>query len=133
MNIVILEGNVATDVVTKEVSTKDGRSSTVANFRVAVNRFFKKKDDTRKKDTDFFDCEAWDSGAETLKKYVTKGDPILINGSLKSENWEHEGKTRSRTKVRINSFKKLNRYHPSDTPAPVPVEVQETEGEDIPF
>lgn len=141
MNLVVLKGNVASDIESKEVNA-NGRTTTVVNFRLAVNRFFKKSDQTRDKDTTFVSCEAWDTGAETIKKYLEKGDPVLINGSLKSESWEQDGQKRSRIKVRVNNFERLFRAPPSsaveDTEKDSVSEIADkvtanANGEDIPF
>jgi single-strand DNA-binding protein len=144
MNVVILKGNVASDIDSREV-TANGRTTSVVNFRLAVNRYFKKADGTRDKDTTFISCEAWDTGAETIKKYLSKGDPVLIQGSLKSESWEQDGQQRSRIKVRVNNFEKLYRAPASpeaesneqqDDSAPETVTVgpdNVPEGTDIPF
>jgi single-strand DNA-binding protein len=148
MNIVILKGNVASDIESKEV-TANGRTTSVVNFRLAVNRYFTKADGVRDKDTTFVSCEAWDTGAETIKKVLSKGDPVNIEGSLKSESWEQDGQKRSRIKIRVNRFERLERKHyeeeakeevqsnapdtSTSTPTPEPVVVGAPEGTDIPF
>ena len=108
MNKIILKGNLARDPEIK-VLELNGRKVTVANLTIATSRFFKRADGTKDKDTTFIPCEAWDTGAETIGKYVVKGDPILIEGSLKVENWEKDGQKMSRIKVRIGSFERLYR------------------------
>jgi single-strand DNA-binding protein len=109
MNKVFLKGNVTRDPEVKILDINN-KKVTVCNFTLAVSRFFKKANGERDKDTTFVACETWDSGAETLGKYVVKGDPILIEGSLKVENWEDkDGKKMSRTKVRVTNFDRLYR------------------------
>jgi single-strand DNA-binding protein len=106
MNKIILKGNLARDPEIK-VLELNGRKVTVANLVIATSRFFKRADGTKDKDTTFIPCEAWDTGAETIGKYVVKGDPLLIEGSLKVESWEKDGQKMSRMKVRIGSFERL--------------------------
>lgn len=108
MNKTILKGNLARDPEIKEVPT-GGRTTKVANFTVATTRHFKKADGTRASDTTFIPCEAWDTGAESIEKLLKKGDPVLLEGSLKVENWEKDGKKHSRMKVRVITFDKLYR------------------------
>lgn len=114
MNTVILKGNLAAEPDAKEVSA-NGRDTTVVRFNLAVQRYFKRSDGTRDKDVTFIPCEAWDSGAETIKKILHKGDPVLINGALKVDQWEKDGQKFSRLKVRVQNFEKL--YRASGTTA----------------
>lgn len=115
MNTVILKGNLAGDPEAKEVNA-NGRDTTVVRFNLAVQRYFKRSDGTRDKDVTFIPCEAWDSGAETIKKILSKGDPVLINGALKVDQWEKDGQKFSRLKVRVQNFEKLYRATGSTAP-----------------
>lgn len=113
MNLVVLKGNLVRDPETREVEVS-GRKTKVVNFTVAVSRFFKKANGERDKDTVFIPCEAWDTGAERIGLILKKGDPVLVEGSLKTESWEKDGQKHSRMKVRVGNFDKLNR---SNNPA----------------
>ena len=113
MNLCVLKGNLAREPEIK-VLDLGGKKVCVANFVIAVNRFFKKANGESDKDTTFIACEAWDSGAETIGKYFTKGSPILLEGSIKVENWEKDGQKMSRTKVRVSNFEKLYRAPATD-------------------
>jgi single-strand DNA-binding protein len=142
MNHTVLKGNLARDPEVKEI-TANGRTTTVANFTLAVSRFFKKADGTNDKDVTFIPCELWDTGAQSVQKYVKKGDPMLVEGSLKVESWEKDGQKHSRMKVRVNHFERLYRSPgrdeegiPTDEAQPTPVEAGvglTGAGEDIPF
>lgn len=125
MNLVVLKGNLVRDPETREVEVS-GRKTKVVNFTVAVSRFFKKANGERDKDTVFIPCEAWDTGAERIGLILKKGDPVLVEGSLKTENWEKDGQKHSRTKVRVANFDKLNR---SSNPTAA---AEENSGEDTP-
>ena len=104
MNIVHLSGAFTKDPELKEISTGE-KTTKVVNFVLASSRRFKKKDGSSDEETTFVNCEAWDSGAETIAKWFNKGDQIIINGSLKNERWEDkEGNKRSRDKVRVSNF-----------------------------
>ena len=108
MNIVVIKGNMARDPEVRQITSGD-RNTSVANFAVAVNRHFKRADGSKDKETTFVECEAWDSGAETIGEIFAKGDPVLISGSLKVDSWEQDGQKRSRMKIRVNKFEKLYR------------------------
>jgi single-strand DNA-binding protein len=105
MNIVVLKGNLARDPEIKVVNTGANRQSSVVSLTIAVNRYFKKSNGEQSKETTFIPCEAWDTGAETIAKYCSKGDELLIEGSIKEDRWETaEGQKRSKLKIRINNF-----------------------------
>ena len=104
MNIVHLSGNFTRKPEVREVNS-GGRSTKVANFVVASSRRFKKKDGTLDEETTFVNCEAWDSGAETISKWFDKGDSIIVHGSIKNEKWEDkDGNMRYRDKIRVSNF-----------------------------
>jgi len=104
MNIVVLKGNLTRDPESRSVGTK---GNIVVNFGMAINRVYVKADGTKDQEVVFIDCEIWDSGAETLKKYVKKGDPLLISGALKMDTWEADGVKKSKIKVRVSTFEFL--------------------------
>lgn len=63
--------------------TQSGTS--VCSFTVAVNRRFKKGEET---EADFIDCVAWKATAEFLCKYFEKGSTIAVSGRLQTRNYE---------------------------------------------
>jgi len=92
----------------------------VVNFGLAVNRRVKRTNGDVSEETAFLECEAWDSGAETINTHCKKGDSILIHSSVKTESWTNQsGEKRSRLKFRVNSFefpRVKNRFHDSNKP-----------------
>ena len=105
MNVVVLKGNLTRDPELKYIAS----GTAVTNFTIAVNRHFKRQDGSKDKETTYVDCEVWDSAAEHLAEYCSKGDPILVQGALKLDQWETDGQKRSRLKVRVNNFDRLFR------------------------
>ena len=104
MNIVHISGALTKTPELKKIANGD-KTTTVVNFVIASSRRFRKKDGNSDEETTFVNCEAWDSGAETIAKWFDKGDNIIIHGSLKNERWEYkEGNKRSREKVRGSNF-----------------------------
>jgi len=93
-NKVILIGNLTKDPDLRY--TTAGMS--VVNFSLAINRKYT-SDGEKKEEVDFFDIEAWDKLAELISEYLKKGSPVLIDGRLKQDRWEDNGKQRSRVKV----------------------------------
>ena len=89
MNVVMLIGNLATDVELKEV----GDEKRVANFLLAVNRR------TREGGADFFRLSVWDRQAELCARYLVKGKRVGVEGQLRSSSWEQDGQTRRQVDV----------------------------------
>lgn len=106
MNNVILIGNLVADP--KLIKVGENQQMSVVNFVIAVNRTFQRKDAVKDQEVTFVNCEAWDSGAEHIGNTFKKGDRILIQGSLKNENWEKDGKKYHKDKVRVNHFEKVS-------------------------
>jgi len=131
MNFVLQMGNVTKDLELRKVQTGDKEVS-VVNFTLAVNRRFRKKDKSKAEETNFFRCEAWDSGAEILAKYVKKGDPLLVQGSLRQDRFpDKDGNDREVYKIRVDEFKLLPRGNKqsSSTDTVEPVDESGGEGE----
>jgi len=79
LNTITIMGNLVKDPELR--STQSGIK--VASLRVAVGRDFSKE-----KETDFFDVVAWRATADFVCRNFTKGQPILVNGSLRTRHWE---------------------------------------------
>ena len=63
--------------------TQTGKS--VCRFKVAVDRNTKSQDG--QKQADFISCTAWEKTAEVVSKYFAKGKPILVEGSLRNNDY----------------------------------------------
>ena len=89
MNVVVLMGNLATDVDLRDV----GEDKRVATFLLAVDRR------TREGGADFIWISAWDRQAELCAQYLTKGQRVGIDGRFRSRTWEEDGKRRDAIEV----------------------------------
>jgi len=77
----------------------------ICEIGLAVTDSFTGQDGTVKKDTCFIDCSCFGKRAETLSKFVKKGDPLLVSGTLKMDSWQtKDGQKRSKHKINISSF-----------------------------
>lgn len=137
VNLVVLQGNLTRDPEIRYVGAKN---TGVANFGVAVSRYYNKPDGSKGQDTVFVDCEAWDSGAELINKLMHKGDGIIVEGSLKMDQWEKDGQKVTKLKVRVGNFTKVHRAPKQEnadqgdaTVATGPVATDIPDGEDVPF
>ncbi len=140
MQSVVIKGNLTRDPELKTISSVNGDVE-VVNFTVAESRKFTKKDGTKHEETTFINCEAWAAGARLIDQLMSKGDPIIVQGTLKTDKWEKDGVKHERLKLRVDNFDKLFRKSNGDSngattsePEPVsePVAVVPA-GEEIPF
>lgn len=99
MNNVSLIGRLTKDV--EERRTQNG--TPVASFTLAVDR--RKKEDG----ADFINCIAWDKAAETIAKYVHKGDLFGVTGYIQTRSYEKDGRMNYFTEVVTTSFQFLER------------------------
>ena len=109
MNSVCLIGRLTKDV--QEHRTQNGTA--VISFTLAVDR--RKKDDG----ADFIHCIAWDKPAETIAKYVHKGDLFGVTGYIQTRSYEKDGRKNYVTEVVTTSFQFLEhkREMSSDSPS----------------
>lgn len=108
MNIIILKGNLARDPELRSISS-NGKQTYVVNFTVAVSREYYKTNGDKDKITTFVPCEAWDTGAEVIGESFRKGDPVMVEGSLRNDSWEKDGVKHNTMKVRVNNFSKITK------------------------
>lgn len=108
MNNVSLIGRLTKDV--EERRTQSG--TPVVSFTLAVNR--RKKDDG----ADFIKCIARDKAAETIAKYVHKGDLFGVTGYIQTRNYEKDGRMNYVTEVVTTSFQFLERKREMSSDGP---------------
>ena len=94
-NLCVLKGRLCKN---PELSTTTSGMS-VCRIRIAVARRDKQSG------TDFIACTAFKNQAEFLNKYFSKGQEILIQGSLRINQWEgDDGIKREACEVLINNI-----------------------------
>jgi len=100
-NKVLLMGNLTRDPELRFTAN----NQPVAQFGIAVNRYYTSSTGEKKEEVTFVDCDAWGRTAELINQYFSKGKPIFIEGRLKLDQWEdQQGQKRSRHKVVVESF-----------------------------
>lgn len=117
----VIVGNVTKDLELK--NTKSGME--VTSLTIAVND----KNDS----VSYIDCTAFGKTAETLAKYVKKGDPLLVQGSLKQSTWEKDGEKRSKLEVMVSSFSFIGGKKETKDTAPDDIDEKPLDLSEIPF
>jgi len=80
MNKVNMIGRTAAEPEIRYTTNQDA----VANFRVAVDRRYKKEGQPT---ADFFQCTAFGKTAEFIEKYVRKGQKVGFTGRLQNDEY----------------------------------------------
>lgn len=92
MNIVILSGNICNDwnirqtvsgkmVVTNTIAVRDGKDR-----------------------SQFIKIKAWETTADLLTKYISKGDKMTLQGMFKTDKYEKDGEEKYFNYILINQF-----------------------------
>jgi single-strand DNA-binding protein len=134
LNKVILAGRLTRDPELRYLPS----GTAVCKMGIAVTRYYRTKEGERKEETFFVNVDTWDKQAEFCSERLAKGRAILVEGRLKSNEWEDKstGQKRSTIEVRADRIQQLEWEArggaPSTTPEPRPVEEPVPE-DDIPF
>jgi single-strand DNA-binding protein len=95
LNSILIEGNLTKDPVLSETP----KGTSVCNFSVASNRFYKQEDELQK-EVSFFDVEVWSRQAEVCAETLTKGRGVRVVGRLKQDRWtDEQGNPHARVKI----------------------------------
>ncbi len=99
LNSVNIMGNLTRDPEMKH--TPSGK--TVCSLSIANNRVYVKNGE-KITEVSYFDVEVWGVIAENCVKYLNKGQGIIVEGRLKQDRWEKDGKTQSRVRISANNI-----------------------------
>ena len=104
-NRIILVGNLTRDPQLSYLPSQ----TPVCEFGLAVNRTWT-NDGEKREQTCFIDCRCYGKSAETFNQYMSKGQPILVEGRLDYDTWEgQDGTKRSKHRVFVQNFQFLGR------------------------
>ena len=96
LNSILIEGNMVRDPLLR--TTQKGTS--VCNFTIASNRFYRQDSSNLEKEVGFFDVEAWGKLAESCVSYGRKGRGVRVVGRLKQDRWTgNDGKNHTRVAI----------------------------------
>ena len=76
----------------------------VTQFTVAASIRYQTAEGEERKETEWLDVICWGKLAELANQRVEKGDPVFVEGRLKSRQWEHEGKWYFRNEVQAREL-----------------------------
>ncbi len=134
----IVIGNIGRDPEVKYMPS----GSAVAEFSVAANEKFKKSDGSKGEHTEWYNVRCYGKLAELVGEYRSKGDLVFIQGRLRTDTWEHEGKKHYKTYLNVDTMRGLSGQRsagqgtgPAERPgaAPPAPSSQDDFDDDIPF
>ena len=124
-NKAILIGHLGRDPETRYLPN----GTAVCNFTMATTEKWT-KDGEKQSRTEWHRIEAWGKLAEICGEYLSKGQPVLIEGSIKTDEWEdQEGKKRQTTKIKAREMQMLGTRERTQKKEPT----GQPEQDDIPF
>jgi len=143
LNKVILVGRLTRDPEMRSLPS----GQPVASFGLATNWVFVNKSGQKQEQVDFHNIVLFGRLAEIASQYLTKGSLAMIEGRIRTRNWQDQsGNQRSRTEIVAERLqlgpRAAGRVVPSaepkkETPAQEEIPVIEEEGEidvkNIPF
>jgi len=95
LNKVFLIGNLTRDPEVRYTPS----GAAVGDLGMAVSRRFKSADGENKEEVCFVNVTVWGRQAETCAEYLKKGRPVMVEGRLRFEEWEKDGKKNNKLVV----------------------------------
>ena len=105
LNRVFLIGNLTRDPEIRYIPS----GKAVADLRMALSRKYRTTSGEVKEETCYVNVVAWERQAETAGEYLKKGSAILVEGSLRYEQWEKDGEKKNMLRVNADRIQFLDR------------------------
>ena len=100
LNKVMLLGNLGADPELK--MTQSGQA--VLKLRLATTETYLDKNQTRQERTEWHSVTLWGKRGEALAKFLTKGERIFVEGSLRTSSYEKNGEKRYSTEINASNI-----------------------------
>lgn len=111
VNKVFILGNLGKDPEVKELQS----GGKVANLPVATTENYKDRSGERQERTEWHNVDLWNRQAEVAQEYLSKGDSVFIEGTIRTDKWQdQEGNDRYTTKIRGLSMTMLGKRSGND-------------------
>ncbi len=86
LNKAFVLGNVTRDPEVRALPS----GQQVASFGIATNRFYTDASGQKKQDAEFHNIVCFGKLADIASRYLTKGSLVLIEGRIKTRNWQNQ-------------------------------------------
>ena len=112
LNKVFLIGNLTRDPELRYVPS----GTAVASFGLATNRTYKSSSGEKKQETCFVRVVVWGRTAEICGEYLSKGNPVFVEGRLQYRAWDSpNGEKRNTLEVQAESIQFIGRTEKAGT------------------
>ena len=129
INKIFLTGNLGRDAEVKAIPSGEWF---IARFGLASTESYKDKDGKWQEKTTWINCEFW-AKSEKMFSRLVKGATVIVEGSLKKNEYEKDGVKKENWFVKVDTCKAF----PKNGTAAAPASEEEPAGydpnEDIPF
>jgi len=104
LNKVLLIGNLGSDPEVRALPT----GAKVANFSIATSESYTDKAGQKQTLTEWHRIELWEGLAGIAEQYLKKGDPVYIEGRIRTEKWtDANGQEKTGVRIRATSMQML--------------------------
>ncbi len=98
LNKVMIIGNLTRDPEVRFTP----KGTPVCDIGLAVNRrYLNEATGERQEEVTYLDVTLWGKQAELAGQYLTKGNPLFVEGRLQMDTWEDKASGQKRSKIRI--------------------------------
>lgn len=111
VNKVILIGRLGKDPEVRNLNN----NQKVANFSICCQENYKDKSGQRKEVTEWVNLVCWNGLADVASKYLHKGNPVFVEGKLRTRSFEANGQTRYVTEVHVEHLVLIGQSEKRDT------------------
>jgi single-strand DNA-binding protein len=98
LNIISIMGHLTRDPEIKYIPS----GKAVCSLSIANNRVFTRNGE-KVSEVSYFDVDVWGLAGENCSKYLAKGKGVIVEGRLRQDRWEKDGKTQSRVRITANA------------------------------
>ena len=128
MNKCIYKGTLCAD---PEIRTTQDGQTTIARFRLAISRRFKREGEP---EADFINVVAFNKNAENIHKFFSKGSQILITSHVQTESYTNsDGKKVYTTDFIVEEWEFVGPSQQKEEPKAKPGEFVQVPDEDLPW
>jgi len=137
VNKVILVGNVGKDPDVRHLAS----GVSVASFPLATSETYRNKENEKVTNTEWHNIVVWRGLAEVVEKYVKKGDPLYIEGKIRSRSYDDkDGNKKYITEIIADNMQMLGSKQSNDNDSSseekqpeTDIETSPQEEDDLPF
>jgi single-strand DNA-binding protein len=130
MNKVFLFGRVGKEPTIRVTANADQ----VASFSIATSTISNRNGE-RKEHTEWHNCTAFKTTAGIVEKYVQKGLQLLVEGSIRTREYEKDGQKRYSTEIIVDKLTMVGKGEAPAIDAPAAKSSKKTDPyeDDVPF